>query len=318
MVDSIVTKIDSYGMLVVSVTITVIGLIALSWFLCIGGIIFGKSSLCIPFETLVNFSQKSGDKYFFYKTHQKIKNHTADDVDVFLYGTMLNNDYRDKTRKTKAQKITPNISRDELVAFYYKKSIEMGNREARISYANLLNDKGTQEFLHGSPIQAQVLFTQALSEAKIVITTGCEINSDVSMAYEFYTYKNRMGKVNTRAMDKMYFVRSMATDDKPFHALNADNIKQASLIYLYDLINCGNIMQNHGGVNDYIPKDFIRFKSQRSENARILLYTLEILSKQNLDLPQPEINEDIQIENQLKQRAKLLAQNYESEFLSKS
>lgn len=319
MFDSIVSKIGSHAMLAVSIIVTVIILLILSWFLCIAGFVFGKSSLCVPFEILVNFSEKAGDKYFFYKTHQKIKNHTADDVDVFLYGKMLGNDYRDKTRKAKAQKITPNIPQDELVTFYYKKSIEMGNREARVAYANLLNRKG--ELLRFNSLErhkAQILYAQALVQAKAVITTGCQINSDVTMAYEFYTYKKRIGKVDGRALDKMYFVRDIATDDEPQYARSLDNIKQATLIYLYDLINCNNVMQNHGGVNDYIPKDFTTFKAQRNENARVLLYTLEVLTKQNLDLPHPEISEDIQIENELKQRAILLAKEYENDFLSKS
>lgn len=273
---------------------------------------FSWGKLCAPIGILSKINENTRDSILFYQTQRKIKNQTADGVDNFLYAKMI---WKDESWKQSAHKVNPNIPKDELGSFYLKKSADMGYREAIGSQAMGLASDGTQEFIHGSHDKANQMYKQALSQVKTLIINGCEINSDMGIQSDFYTYKDRMGKVDKRLLDKLFFVRQMVKDEYSYEPHNDENIKQATFIYIYDLINCNHIKQNNGGVNDYIPNTYERFVMHRNKKSRVLLYALEIITKKDLNLPKPTNESDIQKEQVLKEKAMVFAQEYQNEFL---
>lgn len=301
--------------LVVAITtLAYYGLLILSAILCLAGYAFDSAVLCVPAGIASNANENIRDSILFYQTQRKIKNQTADGVDNFLYAKMI---WKEKDWLQSTQKINPSIPKDKLVHFYFKQSANMGYREAIGSQAMGLASDGTQEFIQGSHDKANQMYKQALSQVKTLIINDCKINSDMGISSSFYTYKDRMGKVDTRLLDELFFVRQMVTDEYSYRPHNDENIKQATFIYMYDLINCNHIMQNTGGVNDDIPDTYERFVRQRNEKSRVLLYALEIVTKQDLNLPKATNESDIQKEQALKEKAMLFAHEYQNEFLVK-
>lgn len=288
------------------------GLRILSAILCFVGYVFSLEALCAPLAITSKANESFRDSILFYQTQRKVKNQTADSVDYFLYAKMIG---KEKDWQQSAHKKNPSIPKDKLFDFYLEQSANMGYREAIGSYANKLARGGTQEFIHGSHDKANQMYSQALSKAKTLIINGCQINSDIDIWGDFYTYKDRMGKVDTRLLDELFFVRQMVTDDYSYEPHNDENIKQATFIYMYDLTRCNHIMQKAGGVNDYIADNYERFIEQKNEKSRVLLYALEIISNQDLNLPKPSNESDITKEQALKQKAVLLAQEYKNNFL---
>ncbi|WP_147279700.1 hypothetical protein [Moraxella lacunata] len=276
------------------------------------GVSLGSELSCVPVGVLSKVNENTRDSILFYQTQRKIKNKTADEVDNFLYAKMI---WKEKDWLQSAHKINPSIPEDKLVDFYLEQSANMGYREAIGSYANKLASDGTQEFIRGSHDKANQMYKQALSQVKTLIINDCKINSDIDIWSDFYTYKDRMGKVDKRLLDELFFVRQMVKDEYSYEPHNDENIKQATFIYMYDLINCNHIMQNNGGVNDYIPDTYERFLMHRNEKSRVLLYALEIVTKKDLNLPKPTNESDIQKEQILKERAMAFAQEYQNEFL---
>lgn len=280
----------------------------------VSAMLFDDAKICAPFVytlyTLQKVSQIRED-IFFQQLQRKIQNQTADGVDNFLYAKMI---WTRTDWLQSAHKINPSIPKDKLVDFYLEQSANMGYRESIGSYAKKLASDGTQEFKHEHD-KANQMYKQSLSQVKTLIINGCKINSDIDIWSDFYTYKDRMGKVDTRLLDKLFFVRQMVTDEYSYEPHNDENIKQATFIYMYDLINCNHIMQNSGGVNDYIPDNYERFVMHRNEKSRVLLYALEIVTKKDLNLPKPTNESDIQKEQALKEKAMLFAQEYQNEFL---
>lgn len=286
-------------------------LLFLSGILCFLGGSLGLELSCVPIGVLSKVNENTRDSILFYQTQRKIKNQTADGVDNFLYAKMI---WKEKDWLQSAQKINPSIPKEKLVDFYFEQSANMGYREGIGAYAKKLASDGTQEFINGSHDKANQMYKQALSQVKTLIINGCEINSDMGIWSDFYTYKDRMGKVDTRLLDELFFVRQMVKDEYSYEPHNDENIKQATFIYMHDLINCNHIMQNAGGVNDYIPDTYERFVMYRNEKSRVLLYALEIVTKQDLKLPKPTNESDIQKEQALKEKAMAFAQEYQNDF----
>lgn len=284
-------------------------LLYFSAILCFLGGSLGSELSCVPIGVLSKVNENTRDSILFYQTQRKIKNQTADGVDNFLYAKMI---WKEKDWLQSAQKINPSIPKDKLVDFYFEQSANMGYREGIGSYAKKLASDGTQEFIHGSHDKANQMYRQALSQVKTLIINGCEINSNIDIRDDFYTYKDKIGKSNKKLLDKISFVKEIVTDYNFNEPHNDENIKQATFIYMYDLINC------NGDVNEIIRcnyRTYEEFKNDSYKKSRVLLYALEIVTKQDLNLPKPTNKSDIQKEQALKEKAMVFAQEYQNEFL---